>query len=119
MRLRLNIDEDSMSHALVRALRARGVNVVTALDEGMIERGDGEHLDYATGQGRALCTSNSADFFLLHSEYMSQGKQHAWLILIPQQRYSVGEQVRRLLKLIATRSAESMVTQVEFLSAWT
>ncbi len=118
MHLRLYIDEDSMNHALVRALRARGVDIVTALDAGMIERGDGEHLDYATAQGRGLCTCNVGDFFRLHSEYVAQGKQHGGLILIPRQRYSVGEQVRRLLKLVATRSAEAMVDQVEFLSAW-
>jgi hypothetical protein len=34
------------------------------------------------------------------------------------QRYSVGEQMRRLLKLIAPVSAEEMINRVEFLSAW-
>lgn len=34
------------------------------------------------------------------------------------QRYSVGEQARRLLKLIATNSAEEMRNQVEFVSVW-
>ena len=38
MKLRLYFDEDSMHHGLVRALRARGVDVVTALEAGMIER---------------------------------------------------------------------------------
>jgi hypothetical protein len=33
-------DEDSMHRSLVRALRARGVDVITALDAGMIERAD-------------------------------------------------------------------------------
>lgn len=37
-----------MRSALVRALRARGVDVLTALDAGMIERSDEEHLEYAT-----------------------------------------------------------------------
>ena len=40
MSIRLYIDEDSMDRALVRALRARGVDVTTALEEGMIERED-------------------------------------------------------------------------------
>ena len=40
MKIRLYLEEDSMSHALVRALRARGVDVVTALEKGMIERDD-------------------------------------------------------------------------------
>jgi hypothetical protein len=52
--IRLYMDEDSMSRSLVRALRARRVDVTTALEEGMIERSDAEHLDYATTQGRVL-----------------------------------------------------------------
>jgi hypothetical protein len=39
------------------------------------------------------------------------------MVLAPQQRYSVGEQMRRLLKLMAAKSAEEMENQVEFLSA--
>jgi hypothetical protein len=51
-----------MHRSLVRALRARGVDVITALDADMIERKDAEHLDYATQQGRVLCTFNAGDF---------------------------------------------------------
>jgi methylmalonyl-CoA mutase cobalamin-binding subunit len=46
--IRLYLDEDSMRRSLVRALQARGVDVITVLDAGMIEREDREHLDYAT-----------------------------------------------------------------------
>jgi len=116
--IRLYMDEDSMSRSLVRALRARRVDVTTALEEGMIERSDAEHLDYATTQGRVLYSFNIADFAQLHSEYLTQGKNHAGIILSPQQRYSVGNQIRRLLRLIATRSAEEMKNKVEFLSGW-
>lgn len=118
MIVRLYIDEDSMSRALARALRARGVDVTTALDENMIERSDADHLDYARQQGRALYSFNVGDFYELHTTYLTQGKSHAGMILAPQQRYSIGEQMRRLLKLIATRSAEEMKDRVEFLSAW-
>ena len=38
--IRLYMDEDSMDLALVRALRARGVDVTTALDQGMVQRSD-------------------------------------------------------------------------------
>ncbi len=51
-----------MRRSLVSALRARGVDVITALDAEMIERNDAEHLDYATQQGRVLCTFNVGDF---------------------------------------------------------
>lgn len=118
MTIRLYLDEDSMRRSLVRALRARGVDVVTALDAGMIEREDWEHLDYATEQGRVLCTFNVGDFYRLHSEYVAQGKRHAGIVLMQQQRFSVGEQLRRLLRLMASKSADEMGNWVEFLSAW-
>jgi hypothetical protein len=35
-----------------------------------------------------------------------------------QQRYSIGTQLRGLLKLIEAKSAEKMQNQVEFLSHW-
>ena len=54
-----------MDRALVRTLRARGVDVTTALDEGMIERSDAEHLDYATAQGRVL--------YMLYADFLSLG----------------------------------------------
>ena len=48
MTLHLYLDEDAMDHDLLRALLARGMDVTTALQAGMIEREDNEHLDYAT-----------------------------------------------------------------------
>ena len=54
----------------------------------------------------------------LHSKYMTSGKTHAGIILGDQQCYSVGEQMRRLLRIITLRSAEAMVNSYEFLNAW-
>jgi len=107
-----------MRRSLVSALRARGVDVITALDAEMIERKDAEHLDYATQQGRVLCTFNVGDFHRLHTDYMAHNMPHAGIILMRQHHYSVGEQMRRLLRLMASKSAEDMENWVEFLSAW-
>lgn len=107
-----------MRESLVRALRARGVDVVTAREAAMIERTDREHLEYVTAQGRVLCTFNVGHFYQLHTEYLQGGMSHAGIVLLPQQRYTLGEQLRRLLKLVATESTESMRDRVEFLSAW-
>ena len=51
MTIRLYFDEDSMQHALVNALRARGIDVLTALEAQRIERSDEDHLDFATATG--------------------------------------------------------------------
>ena len=118
MSVKLYMDEDSMDQDLVVALRSRGVDVITALDAGMVEQEDRQHLAYASEQGRVLCTFNIGHFHRLHTEYLRQGKSHAGIILMRQQHYSVGEQLRRLLSLIGAKSAEEMRDWVEFLSAW-
>ena len=118
MAVRLYFDEDSMDRNLVRALRARGMDVSTALEENMIYQTDREHLEYATEQGRVLFSFNRGDFYQLHTEYLAMGRPHAGIILANQQHYSVGEQMRRILRLSAAKSAEAMQNWLEFLSAW-
>lgn len=107
-----------MDRDLVRALRARGVDVLSALEAGMVDRPDPEHLDYATLHGRAIYSFNIRDYHQIHAEYLTQGRSHAGIILSRQQQYSVGEQMRRLLKLIGTCSADEMKDRMELLSSW-
>ncbi len=112
------LDEDAMSRALVNGLRARGVSVTTVETEKRAGLGDQEQLDYLASQEMVLYTFNTADFYRLHKQFLLQGKNHAGIIFAPQQHYSVGEQMRRLLKLAALKSAEEMRNNVEFLSSW-
>src|SRR6266571_3084450 len=104
MQIRLYLDEDAMDSDLVHALRMHGVDVTTALDEGLIEHYDHDHLAFAASQSRALYSFNAGDYLALHSEYLTQGRHHAGIIPAAQQRYSVGEQMRRLLRIINRRS---------------
>src|SRR6266853_1500972 len=97
-----------MARALISGLRARGIDVTTVLDEGMIEQDDLAQLEYATQQGRVLYTFNVGHFCQLHTEFMAQGQSHAGVVVVYRQRYSVGEQIRRLSSLINTQSAEEM-----------
>ena len=105
--IRLYCDEDSMDQGLVRALRVRGLDVTTVLDESMIKREDKQHLDYATQQGRVF-SFNRSDFHRLHIQHMEQNKSHAGIILANQQQYSVGEQMRRNLRLSAAKTSGDM-----------
>lgn len=107
-----------MDSDLVAALRPRGVSVVTALDAGLIGKPDEEHLAFATADGCVLYTFNVCDFYRLHERWISAGREHAGMILAPQQRFSVGEQLRRILRLRATMTAANMRNQAEFLSNW-
>lgn len=118
MTIRLYLDEDAMDTALVRSLRARGIDVTTAREANMVRRNDSEHLAVASREKRVLHSFNVGDFQSLHKAYFVEGKTHSGIILARQQQYSVGERTRRLLKLMAENSAESMENRVEFLSAW-
>ena len=87
----------------------------TVLEEGESEKDDIEQLEYATQQGRAIYTFNVGHFCQLHREYLAQRKSHAGIIVVYRQRYSVGEQIKRLSHLINTKSAEEMKDHLHFL----
>jgi hypothetical protein len=46
------------------------------------------------------------------------GENMPGMILAPQQRFSVGEQLRRILRLRTAMTAANMRNQVEFLGSW-
>ena len=107
-----------MDRALVAALRARGVDVFTALEVGMIERDDAEHLAFSTSQDRVLLTCNTGDFCQLHQEWLSLERPHAGIVCMPQQGLSIGPRLRRILRLLSMVSADEMQNRLEFLSNW-
>ena len=115
--VRLYFDADSMERAIIAGLRARGIDAISALETAMAEQSDEEQLEFARAGGRVLFSFNVSDFHRLHTQYMAQAKTHAGIVLAAQ-RYSVGERIRRLQKLVALRSAEQMRNRLEFLSAW-
>lgn len=117
-KIRLYIDEDAIDESFIQALRARGVDVLTVADAGMLHRSDEEQLDRARQDNRVLFSFNTRDFYRLHTTIIGQGLSHAGIILAPQQRYGIGDLTRGLLRLISARSPEEMQGQVEFLSNW-
>ena len=118
MRIRLYIDEDAMGKSLVRAERSHGLDVVTAFEVGMAGESDEGHLKYATANGLTLYSYNRGDFMALNTQLLEQGLSHAGIILCMNNRWSIGEQLRRLLLLVEAMSAEEIQDQVVFLSGW-
>ena len=116
--IRLYFDEDAMHSRLVTALRTRGVAVVTVMDFRLTGKTDEEQLAFATERECVLYTFNVSDFYRLHTQWAAAARNHAGIILAPQQRFSVGEQLRRVLHLRSTLTAEAMRNNVEFLSNW-
>lgn len=114
-KLRLLIDEDAQHRGLAPALRARGVDVTTVRDLGMLGAEDESILVRAVAESRVIYSLNAGDFFRLHTQWMQLGQEHAGIIIVPRQRYSVGEQLRRLFAVINRRSAENMRNEIVFL----
>jgi hypothetical protein len=116
--IRLYLDEDAMRKSLVFALRARNVDVLTAAEADMINRPDEEHLVAASGFGRTLLTYNTGDYCALHQRWMSQARPDAGIVVAAQQHHSVGEELRRIMRLISRRTADEIRNRLEFLSSW-
>lgn len=117
-KIRLYIDEDAIDEDFVQALKSRNVDVLTVADVGMLHRTDEDQLNWATENNRVIFSFNTRDFYRLHTLLLEQELSHSGMILAPQQRYGIGELLRGVLHLINTKSAEEMISQVEFLSNW-
>ena len=117
MKILLYFDEDASRHSLVRELRVRGADVVSALDVGMAGRADEHQLEWAAANGRTLYSFNRGDFCRLHTLWLRGGRSHLGIIL-SRQDLSLGEQMRRLLRLVNRLTPAEMQNRIEFLSHW-
>jgi len=115
-RIRLYLDEDAQRNSLLRGLRARGVDVLTAHEAQHMGVPDTEQIAFAAQADRTLFTFNRGDFVALHSHYLAIGQPHAGIIVSDQ--LEVGLVLRRLLRLLSARTAEDMRNWLEFLSNW-
>jgi Domain of unknown function (DUF5615) len=116
--IRLYIDEDSFEKSLVAAFRRAGLDVVTVADVGRESYSDEDQLTWATEHDRVIYSYNRQDFCRLHGEFLAIDRRHAGIIVLQQQRYSVGQQSKGVLTLLKSYSAERMVNHLVFLSTY-
>ena len=100
---------------MVHGLRARGVDVLTTVEANRCGATDQDQLAFAIQQGRSIYTFNVGDFALLHRERLQQGIDRAGIIVVPDQRCSVGEKIRRLAGFLSKVTAEEMINRMEYL----
>src|SRR4051812_28124784 len=105
-RLRLYLDEDTQAQALIAGLRARAVDVLTTSDAARNVTDDESQLAFATAKERVLVTCNVVDFPRIHSAWLTAQKEHAGIVIVPQQRWAVGQLLARLLALHAALPTE-------------
>lgn len=83
----------------------------------MRRRQDHEQLAYASSTRRVMYTANRDDFLLLHAQAIAAGRQHAGRILLQRERYSIGEEIWRIVRMQAALSQADFVDRLEWLSA--
>lgn len=111
--IRVYIDEDAMSAALVAALRGYGFDVLTAHEAGMRGRSDPDHLRLASAEGRVLFGFNSRDYMRIHREILQAEGHHAGIVLLGKRSPDIGRQLRGLIAVAELHGQEGMVDGME------
>ncbi len=107
--MRFHLDEH-VRGAIARGLLARGIDVTTSVDAGLLGAPDEEQLAYALAQQRVIYT-NDRDFL----DFAHSRIHHAGIVYSHRQAASVGEVIRYLCFLDEVLTADDMIDRVEYL----
>lgn len=113
--IRFFTDEDVYG-AIAPSLRKSGIDAISTPESGRLGETDESQLEWAADQGRVFITFNVAHFANLHTQWMSQGRNHSGIV-VSQQR-PIGDLLRRLLNLGSQLEQENMQDRLEFLGDW-
>ena len=94
------LDEDVSRWALLHALRLRCLDVTSIVELNNDSLDDDEVLELAVRNVRVLVTFNVGDFCRLHQEYLSAGRVHAGIIVVPRQQEPVGALLKKLITVL-------------------
>jgi predicted nuclease of predicted toxin-antitoxin system len=115
--LRLLIDEQ-LSPAIAAQMRKRGHDVVAVADSGLAGKDDGEVLDWAARQKRAVVTNNIQDFRPLHAARLSGRTPHHGIIYVSSKKFrfdraALGALVKPLAALLTASPADDALLDRE------
>jgi hypothetical protein len=108
-------DNDSGDHAVVSWLREHGYSVTTSAEEGRTRSPDVEQLRFATANEWVIYTANVADYARLHRDFLSAGESHAGIVARIYQQLDVGEQMRRLERVLTEYEGRDMTNVFVYL----
>ena len=100
--------------AITEGLRLRGVDVITAYEDGAGEMGDAELLDRATKLGRGLFTQDN-DLLAEAAMRQKEGVPFNGVIYAHQMRVSIGTCIHDLELIAKAGEAEDLANKVQFL----
>jgi hypothetical protein len=101
--------DEHVSPAVVKGLRTRGIEVLTAKEAGMLDARDKKHIELAVTQGMVIFRQD-ADFLRLHAS----GISHAGIVYAHQQT-PIGTIIRGLMLIYQVLTPEEMENHVEFI----
>lgn len=101
--------DEHISKAVVKGLKARGIDAENCVDLGMQAATDEEHLRYALQERRVIVTYDS-DFLKLHQ----MGLPHAGIAFSSRPK-SIGEMISILLLMHEVLSPDEMENMIEFI----
>lgn len=101
--------DEHVARAIIRGLRNRGIDVLTAQEAMMLGASDDAHLTFAQSEKRVLFTQD-ADFLRM----AATGVAHAGVVYA-HQRTSIGQIIRGLVLVHQVLDAEEMAGQIEFI----
>jgi len=110
--VRLYLDED-VSVLVATLLGARGFDVVTTRDEGMLGQDDPAQLAHAVSLERCIVTHNRVHFEHLHRDSLEAGRTHFGIIVAS--RRSPYEMAHRLAVLLNTLTADETENQLLYI----
>ncbi len=99
----------SVHIAVAEGLKRRDIYALTAREAGNLGLSDEEQLEYAKQKGIVIVTHDD-DFLSLAETF-----EHAGIVYIHQQKYSIGELIRNLKLLWDVLEQKDMKNHVEFL----
>jgi len=94
-------------------LQAKGFNVLSTLDEGMLGKSDREQIEHAIKLQRVFITHNRLDFEKLAIQFIEEGKTHYGIILAT--RRNVYEMTRRLARFLELHKRERIRDQIWYI----
>jgi predicted nuclease of predicted toxin-antitoxin system len=100
---------ESVHIAVAEGLKRRDIYTLTAREAGNLGLSDEEQLEYAK-QKELVIVTHDDDFLSLSETF-----EHAGIVYVHQQKYSVGDLIRNLKLLWDVLEKEDMNNHVEFL----
>ena len=100
---------ESVNVAISEGLKRRGIKIFSARDAGNLGLSDEEQLNYAAKNNFVIVTHDD-DFLTMAIKY-----DHKGIVYVHQQKYGVGDLIRKLKLLWDIAEQEDMANHVEFL----